>query len=223
MSLPSPLNPQTGTPSSNIPPPIPPSNDVMTITLSSSPHFLKKEHTKLHPFPSNTAPKIQTSTLQSSPPSHSHSLTTSSTSQTTTMTHNRLHPVNMRENTFFHELHEVGKAVLPHIQYQWFILSHPLDPSLFHYLKHHHPSSYSQKGCIFMQSIISQLDPCCNRILLLDLVDELLSEILARSRLEQGLLVERIYVEEGWELPRCEVRVSRKYRWAERWRKWRGR
>ncbi|MED6211215.1 hypothetical protein PIB30_071590 [Stylosanthes scabra] len=64
-------------------------------------------------------------------------------------------------------------------------------PAVFH-MKHQSLNAFCQS------SIISQLGHCCNRILLLDLVDELLSEILARPRLEQGLLVERVYVEERW-------------------------
>nr|XP_029145038.1 ras guanine nucleotide exchange factor Y isoform X1 [Arachis hypogaea] len=83
------------------------------------------------------------------------------------------------------------KATLPQIQYQWFSLSHPLDPSLFHNLEHHYPSSNPDKGCIFTQR--DQLGPRCNRRLLFDLVDELLSEILARRKQERGLLVETVW------------------------------
>ncbi|MED6204703.1 hypothetical protein PIB30_011384 [Stylosanthes scabra] len=81
----------------------------------------------------------------------------------------------------------LGKATLPHIQYQWFSLSHPLDPSLFHYLEiHHYPSSNSDNWR-------DQLGPRCNRRLLFDLVDELLSEILGRPKQAHGLLVERVW------------------------------
>ncbi|MED6190162.1 hypothetical protein PIB30_102985 [Stylosanthes scabra] len=76
----------------------------------------------------------------------------------------------------------LGKATLPDMEYQWFSLSHPLDPSLFHYLENH---------CIFTQR--DQLGPSCNRRLLFDLVDELLCEILARPKNERGLLVERVW------------------------------
>ena len=100
---------------------------------------------------------------------------------------------------------------LPHLQFQWFSPTHPLDPSVFHCLEHY-PTSNSfvsfpgdNKDCIFQRK--QHLGPRCNRRLLFDLVDELLSEILVRPRRYREALLETTVWERVRRFPRakCEV------------------
>ncbi|KAK7391109.1 hypothetical protein VNO78_19479 [Psophocarpus tetragonolobus] len=88
----------------------------------------------------------------------------------------------------------------------------PLDPSVFHRLEHcHYPRCDSfvsfpddTKDCIFQRK--HHLGPRCNRRLLFDLVDELLSEILGRPRRYKGALLDMVW-ERVRSFPRakCEV------------------
>ncbi|KAL5139781.1 Protein LONGIFOLIA 2 [Glycine soja] len=99
---------------------------------------------------------------------------------------------------------------LPHLQFQWFSPTHPLDPSVFHRLEHYTTSNSfvsfpsDNKDCIFKRK--QHLGPRCNRRLLFDLVDELLSEILVRPRRYKGALLETVW-ERVRSFPRakCEV------------------
>ncbi|RZB44063.1 proteoglycan 4-like [Glycine soja] len=102
-------------------------------------------------------------------------------------------------------------APIPHLQFQWFSPTHPLDPSVFHCLEHY-PTSNSfvsfpgdNKDCIFQRK--QHLGPRCNRRLLFDLVDELLSEILVRPRRYREALLETTVWERVRRFPRakCEV------------------
>ncbi|RDX74534.1 hypothetical protein CR513_45709, partial [Mucuna pruriens] len=90
---------------------------------------------------------------------------------------------------------------------QWFSPSHPLDPSVFHRLEHYSTSNSfvsfpdDNKDCLF-----ARLGPRCNRRLLFDLVDELLSEILGRPKRYRGAVLESVW-ERIRRFPRakCEV------------------
>ncbi|KAE9618264.1 hypothetical protein Lalb_Chr02g0140881 [Lupinus albus] len=101
-----------------------------------------------------------------------------------------------------------------HLNFQWFSLSHPLDPSIFDQLELYpsynsifsYPGNY--KDSTFKQN--RQLGQRCNRRLLFDLVDELLSEIVVKPKwcnYDDGmLLLERVWKKVG-SFPRakCEV------------------
>lgn len=67
--------------------------------------------------------------------------------------------------------------------FQWFSSTHPLNPSIFHRLELY-PDIKDNK---FPQK--NQLGPCCNRRLLFDLLDQVLSEILIKSNSHRGLLL----------------------------------
>ncbi|XP_047168531.1 uncharacterized protein LOC124837261 isoform X1 [Vigna umbellata] len=106
--------------------------------------------------------------------------------------------------------HSNATTHIPHLHFQWFSPTHPLDPSLFHSLERY-PTSHSfvsfpedNKDCVFERK--HGLDPRCNRRLLFDLVDELLSEILVRPKRFRGRLLETVW-ERVRSLPRakCEV------------------
>ncbi|TKY51241.1 microtubule-associated protein futsch [Spatholobus suberectus] len=101
-------------------------------------------------------------------------------------------------------------TTIPHLQFQRFSPTHPLDPSVFHRLEHY-PTSNSfvsfpndNKDCVFARK--QHLGPRCNRRLLFDLVDELLSEILGRPKRYKGGLLETVW-ERVRSFPRakCEV------------------
>ncbi|KAL2324481.1 hypothetical protein Fmac_023539 [Flemingia macrophylla] len=79
---------------------------------------------------------------------------------------------------------------VPQVEFRWFSPAHPLDPSLFDRLE---PNCFP-------------LGPRCNRRLLFDLVDELLSEILGAPKRCRGTLSESVWERVG-RLPRakCEV------------------
>ncbi|KAK7280019.1 hypothetical protein RJT34_25081 [Clitoria ternatea] len=101
----------------------------------------------------------------------------------------------------------VHNATMPHVNFQWFSPTHPLDPSLFHRLEHYPPPE-SHKDRVFPGK--HHLGPRCNRRLLFDLVDELLSEILGgrekRRRCYRGTVLETVW-ERVRSFPRakCEV------------------
>ncbi|KAK7357386.1 hypothetical protein VNO80_16671 [Phaseolus coccineus] len=106
--------------------------------------------------------------------------------------------------------HSNATTLIPHLHFQWFSPTHPLDPSLFHRLERY-PTSHSfvsfpedNKYCVFERK--HKLGPRCNRRLLFDLVDELLSEILIRPKCYRGTLLETVW-ERVRSLPRakCEV------------------
>ncbi|KAK7343650.1 hypothetical protein VNO77_12559 [Canavalia gladiata] len=99
---------------------------------------------------------------------------------------------------------------IPHLHFQWFSPTHPLDPSVFHRLEHY-PTSDSfvsfpenNKDCIFSKK--HHLGPRCNRRLLFDLVDELLSEVLARPMCYRGVLLETVWKRvRSFPRAKCEV------------------
>ncbi|CAJ1977118.1 unnamed protein product [Sphenostylis stenocarpa] len=106
--------------------------------------------------------------------------------------------------------HSNSTTLIPHLHFQWFSPTHPLDPSVFHHLERY-PTSHSfvsfqddNKDCVFERK--HHLGPRCNRRLLFDLVDELLSEILVRPKRYRGTLLETVW-ERIRSLPRakCEV------------------
>lgn len=111
----------------------------------------------------------------------------------------------------------VHKATsLPHHHFQWFSSTHPLDPLLFHRLEHYPLSNpfassiESYRDCKFRQK--NHLGPRCNRRLMFDLVDELLSEILVRpkgkgqGKSHRGLLLETVWKRvQSFPRAKCEV------------------
>lgn len=95
----------------------------------------------------------------------------------------------------------IHRATVTNLQdFQWFSSTHPLDPSIFHRLELYptaKDSNFTQKN---------ELGPRCNRRLLFDLVDEVLSEILIRPKCYHGLLLDTVWKRVG-SFPRakCEV------------------
>ncbi|CAK8573586.1 unnamed protein product [Lathyrus sativus] len=78
----------------------------------------------------------------------------------------------------------IHKATITNLQhFQWFSSSHPLDPSIFHRLELY-PNNKDNK---FPPK--NHLGPRCNRRLLFDLLDEVLSEILMKPNSNRGLLL----------------------------------
>ncbi|XP_058739970.1 uncharacterized protein LOC131612176 [Vicia villosa] len=78
-------------------------------------------------------------------------------------------------------IHQATTTNLQH--FQWFSSTHPLDPSIFHRLELY-PNIKDNK---FTQK--NHLGPRCNRRLLFDLLDEVLSEILTKPNSHRGLLL----------------------------------
>ncbi|XP_027364724.1 serine/arginine repetitive matrix protein 1 [Abrus precatorius] len=106
----------------------------------------------------------------------------------------------------------VYKATIPHLQFQWFSSTHPLDPFIFHRLEHYPTSdsfvslSNKDKDCIFKQK--HHVGLRCNRRLLFDLVDELLSEILTRPMCNrnQGVVLDTVWKRiRSFPRAKCEV------------------
>lgn len=99
-----------------------------------------------------------------------------------------------------------------HLNFQWFSSTHPLDPSLFHRLElYPSPNSLTSfpnndKDINFARK--NHLGPRCNRRLLFDLVDEVLSGILVvrPKYCYRGSLLETVW-ERVRSFPRakCEV------------------
>ncbi|CAI8604555.1 unnamed protein product [Vicia faba] len=85
--------------------------------------------------------------------------------------------------------------------FQWFSSTHPLDPSIFHRLElypNNKDNEFTQKN---------HLGPLCNRRLLFDLLDEVLSEILTKPNSYRGLLLVDTVWNKVRSFPRakCEV------------------
>ncbi|XP_019427297.1 PREDICTED: uncharacterized protein LOC109335605 isoform X2 [Lupinus angustifolius] len=101
-----------------------------------------------------------------------------------------------------------------HFNFQWFSPSHPLDPSIFHQLELYpsYNSIFSYPGNYKYSTFTpnSQVGPRCNRRLLFDLVDELLSEIVVKPKwcnYDDGkLLLERVWKKvRSFPRAKCEV------------------
>ncbi|GAU15490.1 hypothetical protein TSUD_45270 [Trifolium subterraneum] len=105
----------------------------------------------------------------------------------------------------------IHRATITSLQhFQWFSSTHPLDPSIFHRLELY-PTTNSlvsnpnnHKDINFTQK--NQVGPRCNRRLLFDLVDEVLSEILIKPKCYRGLLLETVWKKvRSFPRAKCEV------------------
>ncbi|CAJ2630105.1 unnamed protein product [Trifolium pratense] len=105
----------------------------------------------------------------------------------------------------------IHRATITSLQhFQWFSSTHPLDPSIFHRLELY-PTTNSlvsipnnHKDINFTQK--NQVGPRCNRRLLFDLVDEVLSEILTKPKCYRGLLLETVWKKvRSFPRAKCEV------------------